>query len=345
MDKILVIQTAFIGDAVLTLPMIQKLKELNPLSIIDVVSTPVSKEIFEASECVNKVFPLDKRNEHKSLKAVYSFGRKISKEGYTKLYSPHRSFRSSLIALFSNVRETYGFSNSSFKIVYKHLVEYDVKDHEVKRNLAMTGCNTSGDAWKILPQIKATEKQADRVKSFIEKHELKRFAVLAPESVWQTKMYPADYFKIIAEYFIKNKYKVMLTGGTKDREKLKENFGSNFNVIIAAGEFSIVESIELLRHANILVSNDSAPTHFGVCADIPVLTLYCSTTPEIGFYPYNRKSKYLSINGLKCKPCGIHGKNECPLGTFECGKKLNPELVIKTIEEMTNDEHEQKDAS
>jgi heptosyltransferase-2 len=65
--------------------------------------------------------------------------------------------------------------------------------------------------------------------------------------------------------------------------------------------------------------------------------LYCSTVPDFGFYPYNKNSYFLTYSDLSCKPCGIHGFPKCPLGTFDCGYKLNPALVISKIEEMIND--------
>ena len=92
----------------------------------------------------------------------------------------------------------------------------------------------------------------------------------------------------------------------------------------------------MMRNCDGLICNDSAPTHMGMCADISVLTLYCSTVPEFGFYPYNEKSTYLSLPDLECKPCGIHGHNECPIASFECGVKLSPDLVIKTLQELIN---------
>ena len=108
------------------------------------------------------------------------------------------------------------------------------------------------------------------------------------------------------------------------------------NVVSAAGKFSVLESIGMLKKVKLLISNDSAPAHMGMCANIPVLTLYCSTSPSFGFYPYNEGSSYLSHDDLFCKPCGIHGYEKCPLKTFKCGHELLPETVISKIEEMIN---------
>ncbi len=75
----------------------------------------------------------------------------------------------------------------------------------------------------------------------------------------------------------------------------------------------------------------------GMTADIKVLTIYCSTVADFGFYPYNLASRFISYDDLDCKPCGIHGYNNCPIKTFDCGLKLVPKTIIKTMEEMLND--------
>ena len=133
-------------------------------------------------------------------------------------------------------------------------------------------------------------------------------------------------------------FKIILIGSSKD-QAICDSLLSRFNesVISVAGKFSIVESIQMLKNVKLLISNDSAPTHMGICANIPVLTLFCSTSPAFGFYPYNEKSSYLSFDDLFCKPCGIHGYEECPIGTFECGNELSPQIVISKIEKMLND--------
>jgi heptosyltransferase-2 len=165
-----------------------------------------------------------------------------------------------------------------------------------------------------------------------------RFIAIAPGSVWNTKKYSADYFEVIIKHFVERKIKILLIGGENDKA-ITDDISSKFsdNVINSAGNFSIIESIELLKYARLLISNDSAPTHMGMCADTKVLTIYCSTVPDFGFYPYNKKSSSISFNDLKCKPCGIHGHDKCPIKTFDCAMKLLPDKVIVKVEEMLND--------
>lgn len=337
MKKILVIQTAFIGDAILTLPVFQKLKEKFGSYQIDVLCIPSTKEIFAASSFVNDIKTIDKKRKQKGLLSLISFARKLKNESYEIVYSPHRSFRSAIIVKILNPKESYGFSNSNFKYFYKTLVKYYPAKHEVQRNLDLMGFSYEDDEWKVLPELSANSQQKSQIDDFIKKNKIRNFVAVAPGSVWNTKKYPKEYYIDVVNS-LRDKYSIVLIGGKSDVELCDEIKRScRENVFSAAGKFSVIESIELLRKAKLLITNDSAPTHMGMCADIPVLTLYCSTVSNFGFYPYNTKSAFLSYDNLDCKPCGIHGFEKCPMNHFNCGNKLLPEKVIKKVNEMLNE--------
>ncbi len=338
MERILVIQTAFIGDAILTLPMIQKLKKDNTSSKIDVVCIPSTLEIFSSSPNVENAIVLDKKGKHKSITGLWKFIKELRKNNYTRIYSPHRSFRSSFIVMNLKVKETYGFSNASFRHVYYNLIEYIPSHHEVRRNLNLIGFDSDND-WKILPEVRVPELSRIKVENYLSEINFDNKVIsIAPGSVWNTKKYPAEYFESIIKYLTENTFKVILTGSEKEKQlcdSLKEKF--NQNVYSSAGVFTLVETVELIKRTRLLITNDSASTHLGMCANIPVLTLYCSTVPQFGFFPYNNSSSFLSFNDLYCKPCGIHGYEKCPVKNFACGYNLKPEIVISKIKEMLND--------
>jgi heptosyltransferase II len=338
MEKILVIQTAFLGDAILTLPMIQKLDEMYPMSEIDVLSIPSTKEIFGASPYINEVLVIDKKGKEKSVFALFKYAGDLQERKYTRIFSPHRSLRTSLIVMQSGAKETTGFDNSAFKHVYKNLVVYKEYHHEVQRNLDLIGYKYENEGWRILPEIKVPVSSKEKVELFLSKNKIyEPYYTIAPGSVWETKRYPEEYFIEIMKHLVDIGLPILLIGGKKEKE-LCEKMASLFpgKAWSAAGKMSITETIFLLGKSILLISNDSAPVHMGMCVDIPVLGLYCSTVPDFGFYPYNYKSSFLSYSDLSCKPCGIHGYKECPLTHFECGKRLLPGAVISKIMEMVN---------
>ena len=333
--KILVIQTAFPGDAILTLPFIQELKKQKPDYSVDILCIPSTVEIFEASPHISSVIAMDKKGEQKSILTLIRFVKELKLKNYEIVYSPHRSLRSALIALSLSAKESYGFENSSLKFAYKYPVKYDPSAHEVRRNLEFLGGDFSGEKWRILPEITVPKKSEIKVFEYLTEKKISKFLAIAPGSVWETKKYLFEYFRQIIEYFVMNEYQIILIGGTGDKllcEELKKNHEKD--VHITSGDFSFIDTIELLKNSSLLICNDSAPTHLGMCADIPVLTIFCSTVPEFGFYPYNAKSDYLSFDELKCKPCGIHGFNSCPVDTFDCAKLLNPKMVIEKAEKL-----------
>lgn len=338
-QKILVIQTAFLGDAILTIPMIQKLKEKYSDSIIDVLCIPSSKEIFLNSPFVDNVIVYDKRNSDKSIIKLFYLIKKIRSEKYNIIYSPHRSFRTSLIVFFSGVKQTYGFSTSTLSFVYKHVKEYKNNVHEVERNLQLIELDTPYNMENLLPVFRSSSEIEIKISSIIPNPGNKIIAI-APGSVWNTKVYPKEYFEKIINHLITEGYYIYLIGGKEDRnlcESIKNKF--NTNVFSLAGMYNPYETILFLKNVSLLICNDSAPTHLGMAADIPVLTIYCSTIPEFGFYPYNGKSAYLSYDDLKCKPCGIHGKKRCPIKTFDCGYKLSPVIVLEKVNQLLTNGH------
>ncbi|MFA6981172.1 MAG: glycosyltransferase family 9 protein [Ignavibacteriaceae bacterium] len=334
--KIVVVQTAFIGDVVLTLPMLEVLAQNNLDAIIDIVTIPNTSEIFQASPFVNEVIVYDKRNTHKGFKSLISFARMLGDKGYSYIVAPHRSLRTSLLVLFSGIKESVGFNISSFPIVYKHLVDYPYELHEVARNISLVSSSTAEKYSSYLPKMQFsddTKKKIDIFISTIAKD--KNIIAIAPGSVWETKRYPVEHFISITRALINKNYLILLIGSDleyKLNEEICKAVGENS--INIAGKNSLSETIYLLSKCNLLITNDSAPTHFGMAADIPVLTIYCSTVPDFGFAPYNSKSGTISFTDLQCKPCGIHGYEVCPLSHFDCGQKLLPELVLEKIDTL-----------
>ena len=333
--KILIIQTAFPGDSILTLPFIQELKKQKPDFALEVLSIPLTAQIFEASPYVDKVIKLDKKGKHKSIFSFIKFVRELKQRKYSIVYSPHRSLRSAITTLMLSAEESYGFENSNLKFAFKKCVKYDPSAHEVRRNLEFLNRDFNDENWRILPEVSVSNESEKKVSEFLIEKNLKSFITIAPGSVWATKKYLAEYFRKVIEHFVNQNFQMVLIGGSEDKPICNELLqGFENSVHLAAGEFSFIESIELLKQSSLLICNDSAPTHLGMCADIPVLTIYCSTVPEFGFYPYNDRSSYLSFDDLNCKPCGIHGYQRCPIESFLCAKLLDPEKVIEKAKNM-----------
>lgn len=334
LEKILVIQTAFLGDAVLTLPLIQKIKEKNPDSKIFVLCIPSTKNVFINSKFVSEIIVYDKRGKQKSFLSYIKLLYHIRSIKFTKVVSPHRSLRSTLISFFSGAITTVGYDTASMSFLYVKKVKYQKDKHEVERNISLLCDERDNDSWRILPELEIGEEVKLKIDRLLAELPFKKYIAFAPGSVWKTKVYPKEYFVELTKLISFNEYGILLIGGKEDSGICESIVHDGKNSFSFAGKLSITESVELLKRCTLLVSNDSAPTHLAMIADIPTLTIYCSTIPGFGFYPYNKTSIYISYDELKCKPCGIHGHNECPIKTFECAYNLSPEIVFNKLKEI-----------
>jgi heptosyltransferase-2 len=259
------------------------------------------------------------------LAKTIAFAKEFSGRNYTALFSLHRSFRTSLFVLFSGISETYGFSNASFSAVYKHTVKYIPRYHEVRRNLLMLNERKAAD-WRIKPELKLDTGVFEKV--IAEKYEHKGIVAIAPGSVWETKRYPAERFAETARELVKDGFLVLILGSAEE-EKLAAAFPADEHIINLCGKMTIIETASLLARCTLLITNDSALTHFGMAAGCNVLTIYCSTVAAFGFYPYLHGSETIGLDNLPCKPCGIHGRRACPLGHFNCARML-PAAQVST---------------
>lgn len=327
--RYLIIQTAFIGDCILTLPLIQKIIETNNNIIIDVLTTPPAKEIFELSPYVDNIFVYDKRKDHKGIIHLFKYAKKLQKFYYDKIITPHRSFRSSLISFLSKAKETVSFDKSSLSFLYDKRVKYQSNFHEVLRNFSLISY------FPDINEIKNLSWNLKLEQNFIQKFYQgdKKKITIAPGSIWFTKRYPIKYFIEIVDFLLKNEYIIFIIGSKSEKQLALEIKNKYPEVIDLVGDLTLKETFYLLKDVDLLIANDSAPTHIGALLDINVITLYCSTVPEFGFFPFNKNGYYLSVD-IDCKPCGIHGHKNCPKNHFNCAWELKPYLVIDLIKQI-----------
>lgn len=334
--KILILQTAFLGDVLLTLPMIHHLRKNFQDAEIDIIVRPEAAEIGMISLDVNNIIVFDKRN--KNIKHTFELIKTIRSKKYDLLISPHRSFRSSCISYLSGIPQRICFDTASFSFLYTDQVEYRKDKHEIERNLVLITELVKVSNWKEKIPIRMSEVPInEKFKDWIISHH--KIIAVAPFSEWCTKKYPETYFVRLIDSLISIGYKVILLGGLKDLEnsnRIISYFKSNADIINFTGRLCISESISVIDKCDLLICNDSAPTHMGTLTRCPVLTIYGSTIPEFGFYPYREIDKVIQIENLYCKPCGIHGRKSCPEKHFRCMNDLKPEQVFTVVKDLIN---------
>lgn len=319
MKKFLIIQTAFIGDVVLSTPIIEKLKIHFPDAEIDFLLRKGNEGLLKNHPKLRKVFIWNKKKA-KYLNLLRLIP-KVRAQEYDYVINIQRFAASGLLTLLSRGKCKIGFSKNPFSFSYNIRVGHRLKgQHESSRNLALISEITNSDY--VRPKLYPTKMDYDKVAGF---KQSPNYICIAPTSVWFTKQYPPEkWLELILR--LPEDFNIYLLGGPSDFDDCESilQMAEKPNVINLAGELSLLESAALIKDAAMNYVNDSAPLHIASAMNAPTTAVFLSTVPNFGFGPLANNSTVVETKeNLPCKPCGLHGKSKCPIGSFICAYNID----------------------
>ena len=327
--NILIIQTAFIGDVVLSTPLIDKVKDAYPEGKITYVTTPAGASILRNNPNLEEIIEYDKRGEHKGIKGLFLLGKRLKYKSFDLVICPHRYLRSSILSWLTGCDRRLGYDNSTGRILFTEKVHYDKNKHEVERLLSFV----EGDEEKRYEiRLFPGKKERERIDGIWkdESIEGKKVVTIAPGSKWFTKKWPLEYFNTLIEKLGKRDDIVMvLIGG---RDELLLNIKETKNTVNLIGKTNLLEVAEVARRSDIVLTNDSSPIHIASAwPETHIVAIFGATVEGLGFFPWSNNSQVIENKGLPCRPCGLHGGKKCPQGHFKCMMELKPEMVLEKI--------------
>ncbi len=312
MNRILLIQTAFLGDVILATPVLEVLHTRFPDAKIDILVRKGSESLFTHHPFLNEVLVWEKRQlKYFSLIRLI---RVVRYRRYDLVVNLQRFLSTGLITALSAARETVGFDKNPLSFLFTHEIKHELLGvHEVARNLRTV------ERWVGTHQIVRPVLYPD---SFEIPRELfeKKFLCIAPGSVWFTKQWPLENW-VDFIHALDAHWHIVLLGSNEDFmlcETIRLRTPDKI-VLNLAGKLTLLQSASVMKKAHMNYVNDSAPLHLASAINAPVTAIYCSTVPEFGFSPLSDQSFMIQTKSkLPCRPCGIHGKRQCPKGHFHC---------------------------
>lgn len=334
MQRILIIQTAFIGDVVLATGLLEKLHQHYPTAEIDFLVRKGNESLFNQHPFLHEVLIWHKKeNKYKHL---FQLLKRIINTRYDQVINLQRYGATGFITAFSKAKETIGFDKNPFSFLFSQKIKHVFSGnegkilHEIERNHLLIKAMTDDQAAK--PKLYPSEEDF----AFVKPYQTTPYLCIAPASVWFTKQFPTNkwinFIKQVPEHF-----NIFLIGGPTDTPLCNEIITSKAhpNVVNLAGKLNFLQSAALQKGAIMNYVNDSAPMHFASSVNAPVTAVYCSTIVSFGYGPLSDKSFVVEIEErLSCRPCGLHGKKACPLGHFDCAKKITNEQLLKELGSM-----------
>lgn len=356
--KILVIQTAFLGDLLLSTPLLKNLRRLYPHVEIFLVCRRGFGSLFKQLSLVEHVFEIEKKNK-KSYSLVTE---SLSRETFDLLLAPHESFTTAQMVRKLNAKTKVGFRKWWNKTIFDRRVSKDYSLPDALRQLSlMTGMDeevgnriekfkSEQKKWKsrfgLLSPVPdwasaivslPTNEMSKESYSFLSD----KFIVLFPGSVWKTKQWIAEGFYDVLRYFHQKQYQIVLLGTQQEFELcqgLSRGFDKTFNL---AGKTNLLESLQILARSEFVFANDSAGQHLAALVGVNTISIFGPTVQSLGYRAWNSRAVIVEKSGLTCRPCGKHGHHRCPVGTHECMTSIGSKMVIQAALQLQEEAHSQ----
>jgi heptosyltransferase-2 len=330
--RTLIVAPSWIGDAVLSQPLLARLARHRPSAAIDVFAPkwvlPAYRRMAEVAETIENPFG----HGQLAIGQRRRVGRALAMRGYSRAYVLPNSFKSALVPWFAGIRSRTGYSG---EMRYALLTDRRPLD---KNQLPLM---VERFAWLAQPPGSKLERPVAHPRLQVAAAEFgatcrqlglsapDRLACFCPGAEYgPAKRWPPRYFATLAKQLVQRGYTVWLLGSAADKP-VGEEIAAGSNVTNLCGLTSLDEAILLLSGARLVVTNDSGLMHVAAALGRPTIAIYGSSSP--GFTPPLSESARVVKLDMACSPCFAR---ECPLGHFDCMMKLEPATVIREIETL-----------
>ncbi len=342
MKRFLVIQTAFLGDAVLATGLLEKLHAHFPDAAIDLVVRQGNEGLFDGHPFLHRLFVWDKRRG--KTRALFRLIGDLRRTEYDHVLNAQRFFSTGLMTVLARGKEKVGYDKNPLSVLFTRTVKHVIGDgrHEMDRLNALIDHLTDGT--RPLPRLYPTpQAQAEA-----HEHDLSRpsgmsawarpvppqrdghppFVCLFPASVWFTKQWPEHKWIELVKALPPD-HAVFLLGAPGDSALAQRIIAASGRGVDLCGRLSLLGTAALMEGAAMNIVNDSAPLHIASAVNAPVTALFCSTVPAFGFGPLRANGHLVeTTEKLDCRPCGLHGHRACPKGHFKCAEGIEVGRVL-----------------
>jgi len=334
--RILVVQSGFLGDVVLTTPLLGALRRRFPCARLAMLVTPAAAPLVQHHPALEAVLVDDKRGSGRGPAGLAALVRRLRVERFTLAIAAHKSLRTALALRCAGIARRIGFAGAPGARLYTDRVPRPLERHDRDRMLGLLGPLGIApvDAPDVQPWVAldaATRARAD-VLLAAALASRRPLAGICPGSVWATKRWPVHAYGVLVRWLEDHGYRCVLLGAADERAltaAVRDAAGGCG--IDLAGQTDVALLAATLARMALVVTNDSAPMHLAAAAGIAQVAIFCATVPAQGYGPLGPRAVVVEKD-LACRPCGRHGGTRCPRGTGDCMELIEVAEVCAAVE-------------
>lgn len=330
--RALVVQTGFLGDAVLASALLTPLERAG--YEVHALVTPAARPLLLHHPALAGVLVDDKRYANRGLHGLVDMAAGLRRMGFALAISPHRAHRTSMLLWIAGIPRRIGFASSPFPFLLTEQVTASGGGHQLERNHRLLGAaGVKAEAPRMSLRM---GEEAQRAAAATLQGLSRPLIGVAPGSAWATKRWPPEQFSAALKIMTSAwpEATTVLLGAPAEREAaahiVAQHQGRILNLV---GRTSLDVMCALIERLDLLIANDSAPVHIAGAYRIPTVAIFLATHPRFGFGPFVQPYR-IAQREMACRPCSPHGGARCPLGHFNCARKLDPAIVARYALEL-----------
>jgi heptosyltransferase-2 len=365
--RTLVVQTAWLGDVLLTTPLLDALAAR--LGAVDVLVTPDAAPLVVTHPAVAHVLTYDKRGRERGVVALWRKARTLRTRGYDVAVLAQGSLRSGLLARAAGIPRRIGFADDAAAWWCTERCARPA-GHEAERLLALVDGLESHASVVVDPAEAGPRPGAARETGAASRRlgdrrwPRARFSrihragdVPFALSLALTDADHATAAAALGAARVTGSFVALAPGSARPTKRwpfyreLATMLAAEVPVVVigasgdgwgpaAAGRgladlsgLPLRASAAVLARAAAAVVNDSAPLHLAQAVGTPAVALFGPTHPRLGFGPRGPRDVVLGLD-LDCRPCSTHGGTRCPLRHHRCLRALSATTVLDTVRQV-----------
>jgi heptosyltransferase-2 len=333
MPEALVIAPQWIGDAVMTEPLLRRLHARGER--LTVGALPWVAPVYRAMPQVHEVIEFPFAHGGLQLKARRALAKRIHGQFDTAYVLPN-SLKSALLPLLAGIPKRIGYLGEARIGLLTHRLKNPAKGQRPPMVAFYSALSGESDLAADRPVLQMPE--GDVAQALAELG-LQRgaYVVFAPGAEYgPAKRWPAAHFSALA---LSLDVPVVLLGSGKEAA-LCEEIAAPVNALQAgrclnfAGKTTLVQALCAIAAARHLVSNDSGLMHVAAAFGEPQVAIFGSSSP-LHTPPLSERAAVLWLKNdpdyqppLDCAPCF---ERECPLGHTRCLKDISAARVLAAL--------------
>ena len=334
-ERILIVQTGFLGDVILTTPLIAALRRHHPCAAISMLVTPAGAPLVAAHPGLDHVLVDDKRGTGRGLRGLAALVRRLRAERFTLAIAAHKSVRTAVALRAAGIPRRIGFASAPGARFYSERVERPPAVHDRDRLLRLLEPRgvVPAEARAIRPWVAvdpATEARAERLLASLSA-EGRPLVAVCPGSAWRTKRWPTAAFGALVRRLEADGDRCLLLAAPEERHLTAAvQAAAGGGGVDLGGRTDLPLLAAVLSRVAVAVTNDSAPMHVAGAVGVPLVAIFCATVPGQGYGPLGPQALVVERD-LACRPCGRHGGERCPRGTDDCMELVTTEDVRAAV--------------